>query len=195
MCHPRIDRKGLGREFHKKGSTKMAHPQNAFLTMDRQDLLRAVEMFAKNWLAHDGSWFLAAEECYGMEAAIDLDARSWKRFAAAEARRIMDTFHIGAEGGLEALERALGLRLYAVINSQRTEWSEDRKRLRFFMDACRVQEARHRKGLPDFPCKSVGTVEFETFAGTIDPRIRTTCLHCPPDATSGQNCAWEFTID
>jgi hypothetical protein len=168
---------------------------DAFAEMNREELLRALEMFAKNWLAHDGCWFLAAEERFGMETAIELDARSWKRFAAAEARRIMTTFNIPAGGGLAALEQALALRLYAVINAQRTEWSEDRQCLRFFMDVCRVQEARHGKGLPDFPCKSVGTVEFETFASTIDPRIRTTCLHCPPDAAQGQYCGWEFTIE
>jgi len=173
----------------------LSQPGNAFETMSREDLLRALEMFAKNWLAHDGCWFLAAEERLDMETAIELDGRSWKRFAAAEARRIMTTFNIPADGGLAALERALGLRLYAVINSQRAEWSDDRQRLRFFMDVCRVQEARRRKGLPDFPCKSVGIIEFETFAATIDRRIRTTCLHCPPDAVAGQYCGWEFTIE
>ncbi len=169
-------------------------PKNAFQTMSREELLRALEMFAKNWLAHDGCWFLVAEERFNMETAIELDARSWKRFAAAEARRIMTTFNIPANGGLPGLEKALSLRLYAVINSQRTEWSNDRRRLRFFMDVCRVQEARRRKGLPDFPCKSVGIIEFETFAATVDPRIQATCLHCPPDAASGQCCGWEFTM-
>ena len=173
----------------------LPHPETAFEKMSREELLRALEMFAKNWLAHDGCWFLAAEERFGMQTAIDLDTASWRRFAAAEARRIMTTFDIPADGGLAALERALGLRLYAVINSQRTEWSEDRRRLRFIMDLCRVQEARRRKGLPDFPCKSVGTVEFETFAATIDPRIRTICLHCPPDAAESQYCGWEFTLE
>ena len=124
--------------------------KNAFATMSREELLRALEMFAKNWLAHDGCWFLAAEERFNMETAIELDARSWKRFAAAEARRIMTTFDIPANGGLEALEKALGLRLYAVINSQRTEWSNNRQSLHFFMDVCRVQEARRRKGLDRF---------------------------------------------
>lgn len=171
--------------------------QNAFQTMSREELLRALEMFAKNWLAHDGCWFLAAEEHFNMETAIELDARSWKRFAAAEARRIMTTFDIPANGGLPALEKALGLRLYAVINSQRTEWSTDRRCLRFFMDVCRVQEARRRKDLPDFPCKSVGTTEFETFASTVDPRIRTTCLHCPrrlllANSVVGNSHSYEF---
>ncbi len=165
-----------------------------FATMGREDLLRALTMFARNWLAHDGCWFLAAEERFGMDTAIALDAASWARFAAAEARRIMATFGIPEGGGLAALEEALGLRLYAVVNAQRVEWAEDRQSLRFFMDECRVQEARRRKGLPDFPCKPVGTVEFETFARTVDPRIVTKCLACPPEAPAGRCCAWEFTL-
>ena len=168
---------------------------NAFDEMGREELLKTVEMFAKNWLAHDGCWFLAAEERYGMDVAIELDTASWARFAAVEASRIARTFGLPERGGLQALERALGLRMYAAINDQHVEWSEDRCRLRFFMDTCRVQETRRRKGLPDFPCKSVGIVEFSTFARTIDPRIRTTCLHCPPDAPAGKNCGWEFVIE
>jgi hypothetical protein len=114
-------------------------PANAFLAMGREDLLRALEVFAKNCLAHDGCWFLAAEERLGMEAAIDMDARAWERFAEAEAHRIMTAFHVPHQRGLEALDAALGLRMYSLINAQRVEWSEDGKHLRFFMDVCRVR--------------------------------------------------------
>jgi len=167
---------------------------NAFDGMSKEELRRALEAFAKNWLAHDGCWFLAAEERLGLEAAIDLDARSWARFAVAEARRIMETFGVPEGGGLESLEKALGFRMYSLVNEQHIQWSEDRSRLRFIMDACRVQQTRRRKGLADFPCKSVGIVEFSTFARTVDPRIRTTCLECPPDAKEGRYCSWEFTL-
>jgi Family of unknown function (DUF6125) len=163
-------------------------------SMNREDLLRALEMFAKNWLAHDGCWFLATEENFGMSAALYLDAAAWQRFAVAEATRIMATFNILAGGGLKALEQTLQLRPYSLINSQRTEWSEDGRRLQLYMDVCRVQETRRRKGLADFPCKSVGTIEFETFARTVDPRIQTHCLHCPPDAPEGKYCGWEFSM-
>jgi len=162
--------------------------------MSREELLRALEMFAKNWLAHDGCWFLASEERLGIETAIELDTQAWKRFAAAEARRLMAGYEIAAGGGLEALERALSLRMYSVINRQHVEWAEDRSKLRFTMDVCRVQETRRRKGMEDFPCKSVGIVEFTTFARTVDLRIRTACLHCPPDAPEGKYCSWEFSV-
>ncbi len=165
-----------------------------FDSMSREELLRALEMFAKNWLAHDGCWFLAAEESLGIETAMELDTLAWQRFAVSEANRIMATFDIAPGGGLEALEKALALRQYSLINSQHFEWSADRKRLRFFMDVCHVQEVRRRKGFVDFPCKSVGMVEFENFARTVDSRIHARCLHCPPDASEGQYCGWEFTM-
>jgi hypothetical protein len=41
--------------------------RNSFEAMGREDLLRALEMFAKNWLAHDGCSFLAAEERFEIE--------------------------------------------------------------------------------------------------------------------------------
>jgi len=168
---------------------------NPYADMSREELLKALKMFANNWLAHDGCWFLGAEAEFGMETAIHLDELAWKRFAAAEARRIMRGFDLPENGGLEALASALAYRMYAVINEQHLEWSADGKTLRFFMDVCRVQETRRRKGLDDFPCKSVGIIEFETFSRTIDERIRCRCLHCPPDAPDGLYCGWEFTLN
>jgi hypothetical protein len=50
-------------------------------------------------------------------------------------------------------------------------------------------------GLPDFPCKSVGIVEYSGFARTIDGRIETTCLSCPPDRKPDEAwCVWEFRL-
>jgi ubiquinone/menaquinone biosynthesis C-methylase UbiE len=166
----------------------------AFASLDRGGLLRALEVFASNWLAHDGCWFLAAEERFGMDVAMDLDTASWRRFAAAEARRIMAAFGIPPGEGIESLRQALAFRMYSFINPWRIEVPEDGSRLRFFMESCRVQDTRRRKGLSDFPCRSVGQVEFETFARTVDPRIRTTCLHCPPDPDAGGHCGWEFRV-
>jgi len=167
---------------------------NPYADMTRDELLRALEMFATNWLAHDGCWFLAAEDRFDMATAISLDEGAWRRFAAAEASRIMNGFEIPENGGLDALERALALRMYSVINKQHVEWSGDRSTLRFVMDVCRVHETRRRKGLEGFPCRSVGEVEFQNFARTVDPRIRTRCLHCPPDSPEGKYCCWEFSL-
>ncbi len=161
--------------------------------LSREELIKLVEVYAKNWLAHDGCWFLAAEEKYGLETAIELDTRSWACFSPVEARRIMQAFEIPADGGVEALEKALSYRLYATVNSQATERVDD-STLRFRMVECRVQQARQRKGLAPFPCKSVGLVEYSRFAETVDPRIETRCVHAPPDAAGDEFCAWEFRL-
>jgi hypothetical protein len=161
--------------------------------MTREDLGKLLEAYAKSWLAHDGCWFLAAEERFGLDTAIELDALSWKRFAMTEAKRIMEALGIPEGGGLRALERALGHRMYALINKQEAAWTEDGA-LEFRMVECRVQSTRRRKGLPDFPCKPVGTVEFTQFAKAVDPRIRTECVACPPDAVGETCCVWRFTM-
>jgi len=64
-----------------------------------------------------------------------------------------------------------------------------------YMNQCRVQEARKRKGLADYPCKSAGLVEYTYFARGIDARIHTECLGCPPDQHPDEwYCAWRFTL-
>jgi ubiquinone/menaquinone biosynthesis C-methylase UbiE len=170
-------------------------PCGTFAGLTRPALQRALEAFAKCWLAHDGCWFLAAEERFGIEVALELDKVSWARFAPVEARRIMGVLAISEGGGLEALEQVLKGRMYSLLNPQSTEWSPAKDKLTFTMQSCRVQEARQKKGLPDFPCKPVGEVEFEGFAGAVDPRIRVRCLHCPPDPSEERGCAWEFTLE
>lgn len=162
--------------------------------LSREELLKLVEVYAKNWLAHDGCWFLSAEETHGMDTAMDLDTKSWEKFAEIEARRIKKEFNLPENGGLKALEEAFNYRLYAAINEQKTEWLNENT-LVFKMVKCRVQAARHRKGLPLFPCKSVGIVEFSTFAKTIDPRIKTEVISCPPDPVKDFYCGWKFTIE
>ncbi len=164
-----------------------------FDNLSREELLKVVKMFAKNWLAHDGSWFLAAEEKLGMETAVELDTKSWERFAVAEARRIKSEIGLPDDGGLQSLQKALQYRMYAAVNEQHLEFV-DENTLVFKMVECRVQSTRRRKGLPPFACKPVGIVEFSRFAKTIDPRIKTTVISCPPDPIPDFYCGWKFTL-
>ena len=163
--------------------------------LTKEELMDYIEDLSKNWLAIDGTWFQAVEREFGLEKAIELDATQWKRFTVIEAKRIMKRFNIQENGGISALVKALNYRVYANINVQETiEISENR--CVFRMNNCRVQYARKRRNLPDFPCKPVGIVEYEDFAKTIDPRIKTKCICCPPDQhPDNYYCAWEFTIE
>ena len=166
--------------------------EKQFAHLDRGGLLKLLSVYAHDWLAHDGCWFLAVEEKFGLETAIEMDIASWRRFTVAEARRIMKTFDIAEGGGLDALREALGYRLYACVNEQ--EFRESGGALVYEMKRCRVQDARRRKKLADFPCKPVGLVEYGGFAETVDPRIRTECIRCPPDDCGEGACIWRFTL-
>jgi hypothetical protein len=164
------------------------------ISLSKEELLDYIEDLSKNWLAIDGTWFQAVEQEYGLKKAIELDVKQWERFTVIEAKRIMQRFKIPEDGGIPALIEALKYRVYANINKQETVEISD-KRCVFRMNDCRVQSARKRRGLPDFPCKQVGIQEYGLFAKTIDSRIETKCIACPPD-NHPENywCAWEFTI-
>ena len=160
------------------------------------ELMRGMlEDFAKNWLAHDGLWFQAVEQKTNMATAIELDTQAWEKFTVIEAKRIMARHDIPEHSGLEGLKKALDFRLYAFLNQQEIR-NETDSSFEFYMVDCRVQSARQRKGMPLFPCKEVGIVEYTLFAKTIDPRIETSVICCPPDKEAGKNffCGWKFTL-
>jgi hypothetical protein len=163
--------------------------------LDQETLQGMLADFAKNWLAHDGLWFQAVEKQYGLEKAIELDTEAWRQFTVIEAKRIMERHQIKDGSGLAGLKKALGFRLYAVLNKQEIR-NETENSFEFYMVDCRVQSARQRKGLMLFPCKSVGVVEYSGFARTIDPRIKTEVICCPPDREAGKDffCGWRFSI-
>lgn len=162
--------------------------------LSKEELVKIITDDAKNWLAHDGVWFQSIEKKYGMEVAVDIDTDAWRLFTVIEAKRIMERLGMKPGGGIAALAECLKHRFYARLNLQECiEASE--QRIVFRMIDCRVQSARKRKGLADHPCKSVGIVEYSEFARTIDPRIWTRCIACPPDAHPEEFwCAWEFTL-
>ncbi|MHA2306764.1 MAG: DUF6125 family protein [Candidatus Hodarchaeales archaeon] len=135
-----------------------------------------------------------AEKRHGLEEAIQIDKNSWIKFTVIEAKRIMKEFNISKGSGLDGLEKALQLRLYASINVQELN-RDSRNSLILKMKTCRVQEARERKKLPHFPCKEVGIEEYTRFASTIDPRIKTYVIACPPDEDERDfHCGWKFTL-
>ena len=90
--------------------------RESLLQLDKESLVDMLEDAAKNWLAHDGLWFQAAEKSFDMKTAMDLDRKAWKLFTQVEAKRIMRRLGLEPGGGLEALETALQFRLYARIN-------------------------------------------------------------------------------
>jgi len=161
----------------------------------QEGVSQALTDAAKNWVAMDGLWFQAVEQANGMDAALAMDRQVWEQFAVIEARRIKERLFLPDKGGLDALEIAFKNRLISLLNELEI-LRTDEKTLIVTLKTCRVQTTRKRKGMPEFPCRSVGLVEFSVFARTIDARIITECLSCPPETLPRTPfCSWKFTLE
>lgn len=159
----------------------------------KDELIKLIEIYSKNWLAMDGVWFQSVEQKYGMEEAMFHDIEAWKRFTVTEARRIKEFLKLPDNSGIEGLEKALKLRFYANINEDKIEIQDNT--LTYSAVDCRVQAARKRKGMPFHPCKSVGIIEYSEFAKAIDSRFICECVSCYPDITDDSCCCkWKFIL-
>lgn len=166
----------------------------ALLNMPVEAQKALLEGVAANWLANDGVWFQAVEFSSGMVDAKRCNDACWGHFSPFEAWSIKRFASIPESAGLEGLKRALTYRIYALINRY-SIIDEGSDAFIFQMNDCRVQSARKRKGLDDYPCKSGGTVEYTYFAKAMDPRIHVECIGCPPDLHPDEwFCCWRFSI-
>ncbi|MEE4241488.1 MAG: DUF6125 family protein [Desulfopila sp.] len=177
------------------GFTMIEDIPEPLVKMDTEQQKELLNRMAKNWLVGDGVWFQAVEFSEGMNDAKRCNDSCWAQFSPVEASCIKNFLKLGKNPGLDGLKKALGFRLYGTINEQSISEEQDNSFV-FQMNNCRVQSARKRKGLDDYPCKSAGLVEYTYFARAIDERIQTECIGCPPDAHPEEwFCAWKFTLE
>jgi len=182
----------LGKLF---GFTMEDGVPSSLLAMDGAALADLRDRVAKNWLAGDGIWFQTVEKHEGMNEAKRCNDSCWAHFSPFEAASIKAFLGLGENPGLEGLKRALAFRVYSCVNKQSIA-EETATSFVFRMNECRVQSARMRKGMADYPCKSGGLVEYAYFARAIDKRIRMECVCCPPDEhPADYHCAWKFILD
>ena len=166
----------------------------ALKALSREQLERLIEIYCKDWLAIDGVWFQSVERKLGMDEAMEHDVAVWKQFTVIEAKKIKEFLSLPEKAGLDGLEQALRLRLYANIN--RDEILREGNTLLYRTLDCRVQTARSRKNMPWHPCKAVGEVEYSGFARVIDDRISCRAVSCYPDKTDDScACSWLFTLE
>jgi len=167
----------------------------ALVNMPEEKMKELIEGLGLNWLAGDGVWFQAVESKHGMMDAKRCNDSCWAWFSPFEAWSIKRLLNLPEQPGIEGLKKALQMRLYAQINVQ-SIIDESPNSIIFQMNDCRVQSARKSKNMDDYPCKSAGLVEYTNFARTIDSRIKTECVGCPPDDHPEEwFCAWRFSID
>lgn len=160
-------------------------------SLPKQKLVELLLIQARNMFRVDGLYFLAIEEKFGAEKAIEIDEKCWRTMGAIEAREI---------------KKFLGKEHFAVADVmkalQLTGWSLDQRDKEIQVDdgkgifrvvRCRTQLTRIRKGLSEFGCRPVRHGYLKAFASELNPEINVICRMCPPDRhTEDSWCEWEF---
>ena len=93
-------------------------------SLSKEQLLRLIEDYSKNWLAMDGVWFQSVERMRGMDEAMYHDGEAWKRYTVIEGKRIKAFLELPEHPGLEGLALALQFRFYANLNEADLLWDE-----------------------------------------------------------------------
>jgi hypothetical protein len=164
----------------------------ALEALSKKELLDLIDIFSKNWLTVDGLWFGLVEETYGLDAALDLDLKMWKRNAAIEADRVKR--YLGIEGGgIQGFLKALHFMSFNPCMPYEY-LPEGPNQGYLVMPICRPQEGRLRAGKGEFPCKPVGFECYAGIASKIDSRVKVECVFCPPDEHPPDLwCKWKLT--
>ena len=155
---------------------------------------KLVELCSRSSYTLDGLWFTLVEEKFGLDAALEIDVEVWRRLCLVQARRVRKYFPIDEGSPIRNLIKVIELDpLFAIFKPKAVELTDNRAVLRF--TDCPPQKARIRDGRGEFPCKAVGIAFLSSYAEVIDPKIKMSCLTCPPDAHPKQFwCQWQFEL-
>jgi len=150
------------------------------------------EMMANNWWNLQNNWMLNISKDYGSEIAAKYDALVFGRQAEVQAWRIKKFLKLGDD--MNSFIKAVGLStLLANVDYDISEVNDKHCRIR--VTSCSMQLARRKVGLPELPCKIAGIAANSKFALAMNPKIKTTCVICPPDEhPENRWCEWEFDL-
>lgn len=161
--------------------------------LSREKLLALLDAYARHTLATDGFWFMAVEDKFGHDAAMELDARVWEKLAEQECMRVTGALGL-KERNVATVLQALEASPIALTLGPRTELVSESKGLIWFED-CRIQKTRIKMGLQDFICKPMGYIWFEGFARAVNPEIKVSCVFCHPEPhPPDQWCRWVLEL-
>ncbi|MDH5695665.1 MAG: DUF6125 family protein [Dehalococcoidia bacterium] len=164
--------------------------------LDQSQILteKLLELCSRSLYTVDGLWFTTVEQKYGLDVAIEMDVEVWRRLGLIQAKRMVNTFDIKKDSPIQAVISVLQVDpVLFIFKPQVVELTDGRAILR--CTDCPPQKARIRGGKGEFPCKPVGLAIFGSYAEVIDPKIKLSCLTCPPDAHPPQYwCEWQFEI-
>jgi hypothetical protein len=166
--------------------------RSELVKLTKKELIDYCEMMANNWWNLQNNWMLNITQRYGSETAAEFDALVFGRQAEVQAWRLKKLFNLGDD--IQSMIKAVNLStLLSNVEFEYVEVGEKHCRIRVI--SCSMQLARRDLGLPELPCKIAGMAANSRFALAINPKIKTTCIVCPPDKhPENLWCEWQFDL-
>ena len=163
-----------------------------FSSLDEWELIDLLLFNIKNLWRVDGLYFLGIEERFGVQAATDIDVKSWDYLAEIESKYLKQMFSL--EPNLEGLAKALRFTSWALDHPSKEIEIKD-EALIFRITDCHTQKTRKEKDLPQFSCKNVRFNYLKIFVENFSQNIDVCCSICPPDEHPENIwCEWRFTM-
>ncbi|MBN2168894.1 MAG: hypothetical protein JW738_06580 [Actinobacteria bacterium] len=145
--------------------------------------------------AMDGVWFMAVEEKYGLEAALQLDVKAWKNYGMAIFRRTARMLGMSLDAGYPPDMEQTGLLFETLCRVDGTESEitfDDRDVCSFKILRCAWWENLERSGRTGrVPCEEVDNEIFAYYAERLDPSLEIETVHSRPRGDSF--CEWTIS--
>ena len=178
--------------FEGRGGERKQIEKANILTLSKENLVSLIRVYSRLILALDGFWFLSIKEKYGYDDALDVDIKAWAGYFPYEAKRIrkqMGITDVDITGLIDCLK-------YSPIwhcGTHKIEIGPERGVFSFY--DCPSLLAMETGGYEP-TCEPAGTVVFDTYVKSLNPKATVKFLRGPPRKSSQDvSCEWEIRLE
>jgi hypothetical protein len=145
----------------------------------------------KSYTAVDGLWFMKAEERFGFDKALEIDAAVWEVMPKIQSRQLRTL--LDADGGIQGLKKCLSVKM--TVEGFEYDISDVQNGLTFNINGCHWVEKMTRAGRGHLAAKvgnKICTQEFSIWAGEFDCSFRFGCDQ--KICEGGPECVFKFSV-
>jgi len=160
---------------------------------NKEQLKKLLKLSGGLITAMDGLWFLAVEQEFGNQEAIELDKKVWGKYVHVLVKRMRDILGITLDG-VKGIKQIIEIDPLFLINDYEISEPSDNSML-LIINKCSVLEAMERAGREKFICEFTTGLYFKNLAREINQKIVVQPLKLPPrESPEDVCCKWLFQL-